>query len=395
MASKQHPLVFGMRSIWPGQLARVEMHQTRTGGDLSHIRPGRTHLNQFLIGGPGWRERLEEDIRRASELNFRHAYAARRWTRKRKKEAAEIKRNGPVDPWKRDRSEGPLREGVLTANRKFFESDIPGFPSVDKEDRFRASALKFLTDQFGPACVAAWEDRDEEAYHVHFVVAPWVVPESKQAGRQRRLEPSSIPVIKNYEAGHDIAATYFKPAGLVRGEKRAQARREAFAAEAESELPAQNTPCHEWRADEAVRLDEKRRKAARAWVAARRKEAALRDAEQRLQRLEEESTRRREAAAKQARRDRLERQNREAELAERERNAAEKEKRQAARDKDLDRRERGLVEMMKSVFEHAEPIRAAARKLSLTEHPLVRGGLEAVERLRMSYREWRGQERQR
>lgn len=394
MADK-HPLVFGMRAIWPGQLARVEMHQTRTGGDLSHIRPGRTHLNQFLIGGPDWRERLEDDIRRASELNFRHAYAARRWARRRKKEAAEIRRNGPQDPWKRDRSEGPLREGVLTANRKFFEGDTPGFPSVDKENRFRAAALKFLTDQFGESCVAAWEDRDEEAYHIHFVIAPWVVSESKQAGKQRRLEPSSVPVVKSYEAGHDIAAEYFAGAGLVRGEKRAQARRDAFAAEAESELPAANVPCHEWRADEAVRLDKKRKKAARAWVQARKKEAAVREAEQRLRKLEDEALRRREEAAKQARHDRLEQQQREAELAARERLAAEKEQAQAARDVDLARREKGLVKMLKSVFEHVEPIRAAAKKLGLTEHPLVREGLEAVERLRVSFREWRGGERQR
>lgn len=229
--AQAHPLVFGMRSIWPAQLSRVEMHQTRTGGDLSHIRPGRTHLNKFLIGGPEWRDELEESIRRASELNHRHAYSARRWVRKRKKEAQEIKRRGPQDPWKKDRSEGPLREGVLTANRKYFEGDAPGFPDTEKENRFRKSALAFLKEQFGNTCVAAWEDRDEEAFHIHFVIAPWVTSQSKQAGTQRRLEPSSIPVVKNYEAGHDIAAEYFKSAGLVRGEKRAEARREAFAAE--------------------------------------------------------------------------------------------------------------------------------------------------------------------
>jgi hypothetical protein len=207
---------------------------------------------------------------------------------------------------------------VLTANNKHFEGDMPGFPSAEKEDAFRRAAMKFLQDQFGQACVAAWSDSDEEAFHVHFVVAPWVVTESKQAGKQRRIEPSSIPVVKSYEAGHDIAAEYFAGAGLVRGDKKAQRRRDAFASEAECELPAQNTPCHEWRADEAVRLDEKRKKAARAWATAKRKEAAVKEAKARLDKLETEARRARSQAAAQARRDREEREEREAKIAARE-----------------------------------------------------------------------------
>jgi hypothetical protein len=382
MAQKQHPLVFGMRPLWPGQLSRVEMHQTRTGGDLSHIRPGRTHLNQFLIGGEGWKEHLEEDIDRAAELNLRHAYHARRYIRKRKKEAAEIKRKGPVDPWKRNRAEGPLREGVLTANKKHFEGDMPGFPSVEKEDAFRRSAMKFLVDQFGPACVAAWSDSDEEAYHIHFVIAPWVVSESKQAGKQRRIEPSSIPVIKNYEAGHDIATEYFKSAGLVRGEKRAQARRDAVAAEAESELPRENIPCHEWRADEAVRLDEKRKKAARAWAAAKRKEAAAREAQARADQMEAEARQARMEAAAQAHRDRQEREAREAKIVEREAALAEREEAAAAKEADLNRREKLLVDGAKKFMEMGDAIRAAATKLGLGDHPLVAGGMRALQGMR-------------
>lgn len=393
--SQKHPLVFGMRELWPGQLARVEMHQTRTGGDLSHIRPGRTHLNQFLIGDPDWREKLEEDIRRAKELNLRHAYHARRYGRKRKGEAAKLRRAGPVDPWKRDRSEGPLREGVLTANRKHFDGDTPGFPSVEKEDRFRSAALKFLRDQFGASCVAAWEDRDEEAYHIHFVVAPWVVSESKQAGKQRRLEPSSIPVVKNYEAGHDIAAEYYAGAGLVRGEKRAQARREAYATEGESELPAANVPCHEWRADEAIRLHEERKKAARAWVAARAKEAAARATEQR--------------AADASERNRLDQERREKKFAARlaaietrECQVVEKEAEMHVREaileegeNDLKRRVGLFVSELKSYFDLGEKVRSAARAVGLLDHPLVQTAAEAIDRLRGMSDPWDPQQRRR
>lgn len=378
MADK-HPLVFGMRPLWPGQLARVEMHQTRTGGDLSHIRPGRTHLNSFLVGNEDWRGRLEEELRRASELNYRHAYSARRWIRKRKKEAAEIRRAGPQDPWKRDRSEGPLREGVLTANRKYFEGDTPGFPSVEKENQFRRAALRFLTEQFGNSCVAAWEDRDEEAYHIHFVIAPWTLSESKQAGKQRTLVPSSILVIKSYEAGHDIAAEYFKNVGLVRGEKRAQRRREAFHNEGKSEFPAENATCHEWRAEEAVRLDEKRWKAAEAWRcvkarsdAAAKRAAAAEAAEKRSLELaanrqkgyfeQLEKIERREAAA-------------------------------VAKEADLKRRESELVGMLLSFAELGDAVKNAARKIGLTDNPLVKTAIDAVEKMRVMVGKLDGRQR--
>ncbi|GAW36985.1 hypothetical protein RA2_04060 [Roseovarius sp. A-2] len=382
MTQKQHPLVFGMRAIWPGQLSRIEMHQTRTGGDLSHIRPGRTHLNAFLIGGPEWREQLEEDIRRASELNHRHAYAARRWVRKRKKEAAEIRRAGPVDPWKRDRAEGPLREFIFTANKKHFEGDTPGFSDAEREDVFRRCFLRASRDQFGEACVAAWEDHDEEGYHIHGVLAPWVMTESKQGGRQRRLEPSSIPVVKNYEAGHDIFAKYFEPAGLVRGEKRAERRREAFEAEGKSELPAQNTSCHDWRADEAVRLDEKRKKAARAWVQARKKEAAAREAQARADRMEKEARQARAEAAAQARRDRQEREARAAEISRREAAVEKREEAATVKETDLARRTKLFVEDLKKFVDFGDAIRAAATKLGLGDHPLVAGGLRALQGMR-------------
>lgn len=380
--AEKHPLVFGMRAIWPGQLGRVEMHQTRTGGDLSHIRPGRTHLNKFVIGGQGWKDELEEDIGRASELNFRHAYAARRWKRKRKKEALAIKRSGPVDPWKRDRAEGPIREGVLTANRKFFEGDTPGFSDPEREAAFRKSALKFLTEQFGKSCVAAWSDSDEEAFHIHFVIAPWVVSESKQAGKQRRLEPSSIPVIKDYEAGHDIAAEYFKSAGLVRGEKRAEARRDAFAAEGKSELPAQNVPCHEWRADEAVRLDQQRKKAAWAWVAARKKEAAVRAAQKRAEDLEKQNRAAEERREKKhaARVEVIEK--REALVEKKEAEIDKRETRVAWREERAEVTHREQTAFAKKLLDWSEPIRAAAKKLGLKDHPLVKAGINALDEMR-------------
>ncbi|WP_304951458.1 plasmid recombination protein [Sulfitobacter sp.] len=405
---QKHPVVFGMRPLWPGQLARVEMHQTRTGGDLSHINPERTHLNQFLIGNENWREYVTEGLRRVSELNFRHTYHARRWRRKRKKEALELKRIGPQDPWKSDRSEGPMREGVLTANAKFFEGDVPGFSCPAKIAAFRVCAKKFLVNNYGTACVAAWEDQDEEAFHIHFVVVPLVETESKNSGKQRMLVPSAIPIIKSYEHGHDVAAECFKDIGLVRGEERAKRRRAALEAEQECELPAQNIPCHIWRADEAVRLDEKREKAKEAEavaeekrreeeaarvaarkererlsrdmiVAEKRRKLAERERILRLREAEEKATERR-AREDNIRADRIAEEERQ-----REEKAADIKAREDAvadREEEISRKAKLLGRAVGKFYTIFEKVKSFARKLGIKDDVLDQSELDAVKRIK-------------
>lgn len=418
---QKHPVVFGMRPLWPGQLARVEMHQTRTGGDLSHINPERTHLNQFLIGSEDWREQVTEDLRKVSELNLRHAYHARRWRRKRKKEALELKRLGPQDPWKSDRSEGPMREGVLTANAKFFEGDVPGFPCPKKIAAFRVCAKKFLVDNYGPACVAAWEDQDEEAFHIHFIVVPLIETDSKNSGKQRMLVPSAIPIIKSYEHGHDVAAEYFKEIGLVRGEERAKRRRAALEAEQECELPAQNIPCHIWRADEAVRLDEKREKAKEAElvsdekrqeeeaarVAARKERGRLaRDlaaADKRRQREEREHAERlRLAEEDAAQHRRLEDKERAQRIAEEDRQRAAKEaelkvreEAVSGREKEISRKAKLLGRAVDKFYGILEKVKSFARKIGMKDDVLDQSELEAVARIKDQVGELGGMQRQR
>ncbi|MFX0543156.1 plasmid recombination protein [Roseovarius sp. S4756] len=384
--TRKHPIVFGMRAIWPGQLARVELHQTRTGGDLSHISPERTHLNQFLIGNEDWRKLVAENLRCASELNFRHSYHARRWVRKRKGEAAEIKRKGPQDPWKSGRSEGPIREGILTAKKEFFEGDMPGFPCPEKVKSFRRAALRFLGDSFGATCVAAWEDQDEEAYHIHFIVVPIVETESKNSGKQRMLVPSAIPVIKSYEHGHDVAAEYFKGVGLVRGEKRAERRRQALENEQESELPADNIPCHIWRADEAVRLDEKRQEAIseRADTDRRKREAEAveKRASEAEQQLVLETVRARKADEERAARIKKEDEAR-----------AEKDRKLSKREADVEKKASMLVRTLREFSALGEQVKSAARKVGLVDHPIVQTASRAVARIKEMVGELGGSDR--
>lgn len=358
-----HPIVFRMESVWPGQLGRIEMHRTRAGGDLSHIAPARSHMNRFLVGGSDWKTRLEEDIRRASHLNQRQAYAAKR-KKSRRKEAEAIRRNGPQDPWRREREHGPLREFVLTASRAFFESEVPGFPDAEKVQAFRDAAISFFKAEMGAALVAAWEDHDEEAYHVHGVLAAWVETESKSSGRQRRLEPSALRIVKSYESAQDIVAEHFADLGLVRGERRAERRRQALQEERDAGLPREHTPCHEWRADEAVRVSEERRAAERARAEATERENAAAE-------LYEAA----EARASEFEDWEVELEHRDAMLAAREREADE-------RDRDLSRRERWLKDVLGALQSLGGKIRDAARRLGLLRDPEIEAAIAAADRVR-------------
>lgn len=204
------------------------MHGDRKGGDLSHIDFAQSDQNQMLMGSETWLEDLKAEIQAVAIHNLKEAIAARK-TRQRPTEAASLKRRGPVDPWAKSK-EGPLREGILTASSKWFGGS--GLEAWDpaKVAAFRDLAVAFLRDHFGETCVHARIDMDEEAAHIHFVVAPWVDKQSKSSGRQRLLQPSSNPLFASYEHAQNLAGEYFAKLGLIRGEKHAETRRKAKAA---------------------------------------------------------------------------------------------------------------------------------------------------------------------
>ena len=61
MAQKTYPVVLRFESMFPKKICGLEMHRERAGGDLGHVDPTKSHLNQRLIGSENWaREVLTE-----------------------------------------------------------------------------------------------------------------------------------------------------------------------------------------------------------------------------------------------------------------------------------------------------------------------------------------------
>lgn len=101
------PIVLRFASLFPRDLKRREMHDKQTGGDLTHIWTDLSHLNTQPIGEPDWIERLHAEEIAARERKGRF------------KEAEQLRERGPVEPWKFTRG-GPLREGIITVNKRWF-----------------------------------------------------------------------------------------------------------------------------------------------------------------------------------------------------------------------------------------------------------------------------------
>ena len=253
------------------------------------------------------------------------------WARKRKKEHAERLREGLKDPW-RDSKGGPLREVILTANKDWFaqedaaqpvgaiQENAKGAPRnaaaileeleaqvrgpgrgaddvadlVDygdarsRQERFEARAVEWLRSRFGAAVVFARADHDEEAYHIHAVIAPWKETTTKRRGTQRMLQPSAHPLLKDYEKAQDDVGAHFSAIGLRRGERRKARWREAVAARAaerevggaaQTPLPEipEHVPPAEWRKREDARLIARQKAEAAERAEARARERAHRE----------------------------------------------------------------------------------------------------------------------
>lgn len=264
------PIVLRFEPMFPRDLKRREMHGNRRGGDLTHIRAHLSHLNWQEIGGPDWIDRLNARIAQAAQENLQEEIDAR--TRKgRHKEAREVSRRGLVDPWKYTRL-GPLREGVLTVNKRWLGGTGLEEWDLRRVFDFLDSAMDFLTENFpGDQLLEVHADVDEEAFHLHFVVGVWVEKFSENRGRQRLLQPSANPLIARYEHAQDVAGEAFLALGIHRGERRAEAVRQALAAGLEVPEPRRHIPPTQWRrAQRRLALEDRDRirEAARAEAAA-------------------------------------------------------------------------------------------------------------------------------
>ena len=264
------PIVLRFEPMFPRDLKRREMHGNRRGGDLTHIRAHLSHLNWQEIGGPDWMDQLNKRIAETARANLQEEIDAR--TRKgRHKEAREVRERGLVDPWKYTRH-GPLREGVLTVNKRWLGGTGLEEWDLRRVFDFLDSAMDFLTANFpGDQLLEVHADVDEEAFHLHFVVGVWVEKFSENRGRQRLLQPSANPLIARYEHAQDVAGEAFLALGIHRGERRAEAVRHALAAGLEVPEPRRHVPPSEWRREQrrlALEDRDRIREAARAEAAA-------------------------------------------------------------------------------------------------------------------------------
>lgn len=243
------PIVLRFASMFPRDLKRREMHDKRTGGDLTHIRMDLSHLNTQPVGGQDWIERLHREIAAAMEHNFEEEIAARE-RKGRFLEAERLRERGPVDPWKSTRG-GPLREGIITVNKLWFGGTGHEHWDPDRVEAFKQRATDFLLEHFPDGQLREVNiDEDEEALHIHFAVAVWVEKVSQNRGTQWLLQPSANPLLANYEYAQDLAGEAFVDLGIHRGERRAEAARQALAAGVEMPEPPRHAPPSDWRREQ-------------------------------------------------------------------------------------------------------------------------------------------------
>ncbi|WP_110807330.1 plasmid recombination protein [Rhodobacter viridis] len=240
------PIVFRLEGLHPKDIWRILMHDRRRGGDLSHVDPAATPFNERLLGEPDWDLRIKSEIRAAQEGNFAEKIRALE-AKSRKKDAEKFKVLGLSDPWN-SCSDGPLREGIITVNKDWF-----GGAGIAKWDKgkvaeFKARAMDFLQESFPNGQLRyASGHADEEAFHIHFVVAVWREKVSKHSGRQLLLQASANPLIARYETAQDLAGEAFAPLGITRGERRAEAARAAKAAGQRPPEKRAHVPPSQWR----------------------------------------------------------------------------------------------------------------------------------------------------
>jgi len=281
----QYPVVLRYEGIYPHHLARYEAHRLRRGGDLNHVDHSRTYLNgPPLIGGEDWAAQALFEIKDMAAKNFAAELDALE-KRKRRKDIERRLVEGPKQPWRPTRH-GPMREVILTANKDWFAGDLSAFFGENENQREKAFgeyAVAWLKKHFGDDVIHARADRDEAAYHIHAVIMPRAKVEITKPNAKTptasatrwMLQPSIHPMIEDYEAAQDSVGQWFADLGLVRGERRAAAIKQARANGTTPPKRRYHAKTWQWRAEQEQRiLAEKKALAERtAQVEAREAEA--------------------------------------------------------------------------------------------------------------------------
>lgn len=243
------PIVLRFQGLHPDNLGRFDMHDHRSGGDLSHVDLEASELNEVLHCEPKWQEAIKAEVAAAKCGNFRERMEdLSKKGRKAEREALIVE--GESDPWRRC-SGGPLREGILTVNKEWFGGTGQAEWDEVKVAAFKKAAMEFLLKHFPDGQLRyANAHHDEEAFHIHFVAVVWTEKVTANRGLQKVLQASKNPLLKNYELAQDLAGEAFAPLGIARGERRAEARRVAKEAGEDVPKKRRHIPPSEWRADQ-------------------------------------------------------------------------------------------------------------------------------------------------
>ncbi|WP_278921638.1 plasmid recombination protein [Pseudophaeobacter profundi] len=252
MKSTKHPIVLRFAGMDPTDIGGYEAHRYRKNGDLGHIDRNKPEPRR-LLGTKTWAEEALAEINLIKMETFA-AELTELDRRKRRKDLTKRRIEGPRDPWRASRH-GPLREVILTANKDWFEEteDNSQLFSTVREKQFEERAIAWLKENFGDDVIHARADTDEQAYHIHAVIMPRATVHKYGVDCQV-LQPSVHPLIKDYEAAQDSVGKWFSDIGLVRGEARKQAIRDALNNGKAPPKKRRHVRPAEWRAQEEMRL---------------------------------------------------------------------------------------------------------------------------------------------
>jgi Plasmid recombination enzyme. len=224
-ATKTYPVVMRMQGMRPRDLAGYEKHRMRIGGDLGQCEQSPKSPNRRLLGSETWAQDAWDEIQDMRHGN--HLLELEQLRRRRRKtELQNALFRGPRDPWRPTRH-GPMREIILTVNKKWFDEDLTEFlgeSGPTREEQFELRAKEWLLENFGDDCVHARADLDETTYHIHAVI----VPRAVTTDGRRMLQPAVHPLIRNYEEAQNNVGVWFAEIGLRRGKRRKQALRAAL-----------------------------------------------------------------------------------------------------------------------------------------------------------------------
>lgn len=266
-------VVYRITGLAPRNLSAVRFHGERKGGDLSHVTPpeqykemGRSSPMVMCFDGRGrfhndesfdWVNGIQNEVKAAARANT-EAQVKSLYARGKAKEARRRAKQGDKQPYREQKSGGPLREILLSANAAHFqkENGKPGEWDKKKVREFIQHGTKFLQNEWGNSLRYLRVDLDEEGPHFHAIAAPWEATKTRTGVEQQRLQPTSR---SNYdtEKAQDRVGEAMSAAGLRRGERASQARRDARERGQASEPKRNHIAPAEWRRQQEAELSER------------------------------------------------------------------------------------------------------------------------------------------